>query len=134
EEYHFGCALRARDPRINAGPAGLSLDPLDLGDLSQQVADFIAVQAGDLGNPVDVADEVGLGAEERLEAGLTFDARQQAPVGRDTKLLDSWRAPVLAEQAPQDGREHAARLDRAHLAGAIFPDLLRLWKRLVAHG
>ena len=49
---------------------------LDLRHLRRQVADLIAIELGDRGDAMDVAQQVVTGAQERLERRLTVAAPQ----------------------------------------------------------
>src|SRR5258708_22662480 len=53
--------------------------PLELGDLRDQVSNFVAVEFGDWGNAVDIADQVFGGPEEGREPDLALAPAQPAP-------------------------------------------------------
>ena len=100
------------------------LNPLQPRHFAQQVANLVAVEFSGLGYPVDVANQVRLGPDERLEGRIARDTCQQTTIRRQSEFLDSRGGPVFVEQTAEDRREHAAGFNRPELAGAVPPDLL----------
>ena len=50
--------------------------PLDLSHTTYEIAHFIAIEFRHGGDPVDVANQVGFGTQECLEAGVTINSCQ----------------------------------------------------------
>lgn len=59
-------------------PANCSLNPFQRRHFTDQVANLVAVEFSGLGHSVDVANQISLGPNERLEGRLASDTGKQA--------------------------------------------------------
>jgi len=73
------------------------INPPGFSDLAEQVAKLVPVKPSDLGNPVDVSDQVRFRPDEELVCYLTRWPGENAAVRRDEQFLDLGDRPVLVE-------------------------------------
>lgn len=99
---------------------------LNLRHPPHQIANLIAIEASDLGDPVDIPNQVFCGPEKRPDLNLAFAATDHMAVRRDEDLDQAGRSPVLAQKAAEDRPKMVADLDLPQLTGGVLANLVGL--------
>ena len=73
---------------------------------------------------MDVANEVFRFTQEYLEFRFAIEPTDQVTVGSDNHFDQSWRSPILSQQASKDRLELIADLHSPELVGAVLPNLV----------